>query len=202
MAIETFLWAQPQPRIVQYKKKRFALRLEAAFWRQLEAVARKRGVRTGQLVAELDQANRGVNLSSFIRGFCMVEADRDMTRQRLASGSFDLLDILRGAPAPAILLAHDRVILDANQALIDWTGDGRVFRQQKFDNVFEPRVVRPMDETFELMRSGQLKRTQMQIAYASLGQPTRIIMATLTGLTVGSIFYCLVWLIITPQARR
>jgi len=190
MAIEPFEWSQPQPRIVQYKKRRYALRLETIFWRQLEQIAFRRRTKLGNLVAELAEANEGPNLSSFVRGFCMVEAERDATRFRLASGSFDLLDILKGATAPALLLTDQRLIIDVNQALTDWIGPNvPTLRQEKFDTLFEPRVVRPLDETIDLMRRGQLKRTQIQVAYQG-----RTVMATLTGLSVGSIFYCLVWL--------
>lgn len=192
MVFEAFEWSQPQPRIVQHKGRRFALRLESIFWRQLGQAARRRGWRIGQLVAELAEAYDGPNLSSFVRGFCMVEAERDAMRFRLTSGSFDLLDILKGAPAPALLLSSERTIIDVNQALLDWVGpQAPLMRQQKFDDIFEPRVLRPLDETMDLMRSGQLKRTQIQVVHNN-----RLVMASLTGLTVGSIFYCLVWLTI------
>ncbi len=193
MSIEPFEWSQPQPRIVQHKKRRYALRLESIFWKQLEQLAFRRRLRIGQLVADLAESSQGPNLSSYIRGFCMVEAERDATRLRLSSGSFDLLDILKGAPAPALLLSDARLIIDVNQALFDWAGpDVPVLRQQKFDAVFEPRVMRPLDETVELMRRGELKRTQLQLNYQG-----RSVSATLTGLSVGSIFYCLVWLVVS-----
>jgi predicted DNA-binding ribbon-helix-helix protein len=197
MAIEPFFWAQPTPRIVQYKKKRYALRLENIFWEELEFLARRRGRRLGQLIAELDEAHQGPNLSSFVRGFCMVEAERDASRFRLESGSFDLLDILRGSPAPALLLTHDRLIIDANPALMEWAGPEITYRKQKFDSLFVPRVTRSLDETIELMRSGQLKRTQIQVTHAG-----RTVPATLTALSVGSIFYCLVWLSVPSQSVR
>jgi predicted DNA-binding ribbon-helix-helix protein len=199
MAIETFHWAQAQPKIVQYQGRRFALRLENAFWRQLESIAKKRGMRVGKLVGELAEAHgeKGVNLSSFVRGFCMVEAERDLGRYRLVAGNFDLLDILHSAPSAGMLLNHDRIILESNAALRNWVGaDAPILRQQKFDMVFEPRgVTRSLDETFELMRTGKLKRTQIQIAYGAATAS-----ATLTGLNVGAIFYCLVWL--TPSSMR
>lgn len=190
MAIESFEWSQPQPRIVQYKGKRIALRLESIFWRQLDQIAHRRRQRLGQLVAELKEGYDGPNLSSYVRGFCMVEAERDATRFRLTSGAFDLIDILKGSPAPALLLSSERLIIDVNQALLDWIGaEPPVLRQQKFDLVFEPRVQRPLDETIDLMRTAQLKRTHIQVAYNK-----RVVIATLTGLSVGNIFYCLVWL--------
>ncbi len=193
MAVESFSWAPPQPKIVQYKGRRFALRLEAAFWRQLELAARRRGMRVGRLVAELEKSyTEKVNLSSFVRGFCMTEAERDLARYRLVAGNFDLLDVIRSSPAPGMLLTHERIILEGNGALRDWIGaEAPLLRQQKFDVIFTPRgLTRSLDETIELMRSARLKRTQMQIVYEG-----RAAMATLTGLNVGAVFYCLVWLV-------
>ena len=206
MSIEKFAWAQPQPRIVQYNKKRFALRLESVFWEQLERLARKRGQRIGQLVNELSESSDGPNVSSFIRGFCMLEAEREANRLRLTAGAFDLVDILRGCPAPALLLRHDRTIFEVNQSLLDWIApsdpeDAPIMRQQKFDDVFKPRTTRTLDETIALMRSGQLKRTQFQVAYAAKDEAPRTVMATLTGLSVGNIFYVLVWLTVSSPYR-
>lgn len=187
---ENFVWEQPVPRIVQYKKKRFALRLEAAYWQQLEALAVRRGQRLGRIIAGLSEAYEGPNLSSYIRGFCMIEAQRDIARLRLGAGSFDLVTLLRGCPAPAILLDETRQILETNQALVDWVGPNvPVLRQAKFDEHFVPRVVRPLDETFALMRGKQLQRVQIQVSFMG-----RVVNATLTALPVGVHFYCLVWL--------
>ncbi|MDB5478062.1 MAG: hypothetical protein JWM96_557 [Alphaproteobacteria bacterium] len=207
MLIDPFFWTQPQPRIVQYQKRRFALRLESIFWLELEKAARRRGVRLGRIVAELDKINDGPNLSSFIRGFCMVEAERETAKARLGAGAYDLLDVLRGCPAPALLLNQERQILEFNQALLDWTGqkieaDGsHVLHQQKFDAVFEPRIGKPLDQTVEAMRSGQLKRAQFPVAYKGTGDAARIVTATLTGLPVGSLFYVLVWLTVGVSNR-
>lgn len=200
MVIEKFTWEQPQPRIVQYRKQRFALRLETIFWDRLFQLAAKRNIRIGQLVAELADSCDGPNLSSYVRGFCMLETEREATRYRLNAGTFNLLDIMRGCPAPALLLNQQRIILDTNQALLDWIGQfspGKtmpLLRQKKFDDVFQPRGMRTLDETLMLMRTGQLKRTQVQIAYVPENQSPRIVMATLTGLPVGNVFYVLVWL--------
>ena len=120
----------------------------------------------------------------------MAEAQRDIARYRLGAGAFDLVTLLRGCPAPAILLDDQRKILEANQALLDWAGnDSPTFRQAKFDAHFIPRVMRPLDETFALMRGKQLQRVQIQVSFKG-----RVVNATLTALPVGAYFYCLVWL--------
>lgn len=207
MSIEPFYWTQPQPRIVQHQKRRYALRLEMVFWQQLERLAKKRNQRLGQLVANLAAACDTANVSSFIRGYCMVEAERENARYRLTAGNFDLVDVLRGSPSPAMLLTDDRNIIEVNPALLRWVESVPhdklpVLTQQKFDDVFEPRIGRSLDETVALMRSGNLKRAQFQVAYnKDTAQVPRIVMATMMGLTVGSIFYLLVWLTVNTSYR-
>ena len=107
--IDPFFWAQPTPRIVQFHKRRYALRLESVFWQQLEKLAKRRNKRLGQLVAELADTCQGINLTSFIRGFCMVEAEKENAHYRLAAGSFDLLDVLRASPAPVLQSSATRM---------------------------------------------------------------------------------------------
>jgi predicted DNA-binding ribbon-helix-helix protein len=203
MSADTFDWSQPQPKIVQHQKRRFALRLEAIYWRQLEALADRRGWRVGRLVAGLARDHQGPNLSSYVRGYCMVEAERDIARYRLTAGSFDLTTLLRGCPSPALLLNEERKILDTNQALTDWLGEPNlVLRQRKFDEIFVPRVLRPLDETMTLMRQKTLQRAIITVTYQGAlqgpGNTTRTVNATLTALPVGQHFYCLVWLAPSP----
>jgi predicted DNA-binding ribbon-helix-helix protein len=203
--IDPFFWAQPQPRIVQFQKRRFALRLESVFWQQLEKQAKRRNQRLGQLIAGLAETCNGVNLSSFVRGFCMVEAEKENARYRLAAGSFDLVDVLRASPSPALLLSHDRIIIETNPALHRWIEiaprDADPIKQRKLDDVFEPRIGRSLDETVEMMRKNQIQRAQFQLAYHSPGGPPRMVLATMTGLAVGSVFYLLIWLTVNASVR-
>jgi predicted DNA-binding ribbon-helix-helix protein len=194
-AADTLNWHQPKTRIVQYDKRRFALRLEETYWRQLEAMAERRQIRLGRLVASLAKDYDGVNLSSYIRGFCMHEAQRDLARYRLTAGAFDLIGLLRGCPAPALLLDHNRIILETNPALLQWVGaQAPALKQADFETYFVPRAARPLVETLDLMQQRLLQRAQLQLAYTVPDQPSRVINATLTGLPVGQFFYCLVWL--------
>lgn len=206
--MDPFFWTQPQPRIVQYRKRRYALRLETIFWQQLERLARQRGQRLGQLVAGLDEICEGVNLTSFLRGFCMIEAEMENARHRLLAGigggegGFDLTEILRHCPAPALLLNEDRVILELNPALQRWLGPQAIpLRQQKLEQSFEPRIGRSLDETVVQMREGRLKRAQFQMRYIADPATPRNVMATMTGLVSGSAFYLLIWLTANASYR-
>jgi len=51
---------------------RTSVSLEDAFWRELSALARRRGLSANALIAEIDQGRRG-NLSSAIRVFILEE---------------------------------------------------------------------------------------------------------------------------------
>lgn len=192
-------WHQAEPRIVQYQGRRFALRLERIYWQQLENIAERRSIRIGKLVAQLAQTCPTINLSSYVRGFCMAEAQRDLARYRLNAGAFDLVSILRGSPAAALILDENRTIMEVNQSLLNLIGhskdemtkdetDEKAIRLQKFDDFFTPRVLRPLDETIILMKQKQLQRAHIQISYKGRTFP-----ALLTALPVGSYFYCLVW---------
>lgn len=203
--MDPFFWTQPQPRIVQFQKRRFALRLESIFWQQLERIAKKRGQRLGGLVAGLSEICEGVNLTSFIRGFCMVEAEMENARYRLAAGSFDLVDVMRGCPAPALLLSEERTILEINPALQRWVEmvphEHLPFKQQQLEQSFEPRIGRSLEETVDQMREGKLKRAQFQMSYIGDPKNPRNVMATMVGLSVGSMFYLLIWLTVNASYR-
>ncbi|HEY1096579.1 MAG TPA: ribbon-helix-helix domain-containing protein, partial [Alphaproteobacteria bacterium] len=200
---------QSRVRIVQHAGKRFALRLEGSFWDMLERIARKRQLRLGQLVASLAESYEGINFSSYIRAYAQAEAQRELARQDITLSPFDLLDILRNCPAPGLLMQHNRTILEANNGLLQWLGaDAPALRLQGFDTIFEPRVTRPLHETMDLLYHGQVKRTQIQVAYTppvSEQNPRpaiRAALATLHGFyNPQGAFYCLVWFTGSPALQ-
>lgn len=189
-------------RILQHEGRRYALRLEPVFWEQLHLLARRRGLRPGALVALLAAQQAGPNLASTVRSYCLAEARTELARYHLSAGGFDLLDVLRAAPAPGLLLNGERTILAANQALLDWLGPqaGHV-QEMKFDVLFQARVTRPLDETFAQLRDGQLASARLQVAYSAFGETPRITQAVIHPLAVGAFFYALVWLHVQPGAR-
>lgn len=219
MAIDDINWEQSQPRIVQYAGKRYALRLEKVFWDGLEALAARRHIRTGALIAELAGRYSGVNFSSYIRAYIMADARREQIRHDIALTPMDVIDILRACPAPGLLMQRNRTVVELNTSLFRWMAIDRIqgeeitpppLRQQIFDTVFVPRVTRPLTDTMNLLYQGQLKRTQIQVVYTPptpLGVPPlpgRAAIANLHGLhTPTGAFFCLVWFTFNPalQAR-
>ena len=205
MINEDFLSIQPKPRIVQYNKKRFAIRLEQVFWRSLEKIAKKRQIRLGKLIWLLAEGHTGKNLSSYIRSYCMVEAEKELMQEHLSLVGTDAIDILKSCPVPGFILSHDLKILDYNSALTQWLGDtvqGSI-RQADLIDIFEPRVTRPVVETMALMQDGRLKQTQMQLVQRLEGRPSRSARSTWLALMPPKTtnFYCLVWLT-SGQALR
>ena len=99
MKIDDLAGEQSRPRIIQYNKKRFALRLEHVFWDGLETIARRRHIRLGRLIADLADTYHGVNFSSYIRAYVMADARREQIRHDIPLNPFDVVDILRNCPA-------------------------------------------------------------------------------------------------------
>ena len=68
--------ARTAPRIVKRSVAvaghRTSVSLEAAFWDELQAIARERGRSAQSLVAEIDAGRAGQNLSSAIRVFVLA----------------------------------------------------------------------------------------------------------------------------------
>src|SRR3546814_2826331 len=73
----------PKPRIVQYRNKRYSVRLEPIYWQTLEVLADRRRMRLGRFVAELADSYEGPNFSSFLRVFCMLEGEQSLAREIL-----------------------------------------------------------------------------------------------------------------------
>jgi predicted DNA-binding ribbon-helix-helix protein len=209
MGLDDIHWEQSRARIVQHEGKRFSLRLEEAFWQMLERIARRRQIRLGQMIAQLADQYDGVNLSSYIRVYAQAEAQREISRQDIILSPFDIVDILRNCPAPGMLIQHNRTIIEANSALLQWLGkNAPTLRLQHFDDIFEPRVSRPLNETMDLLYDGAVKRTQIQIVYtpqntADTPAPVpRAALATLHGFhNPHGAFYCLVWLTASPALQ-
>lgn len=209
MALDDINWEQSRLRIVQYRGKRFSLRLEEVFWDMLERIARRRHMRLGQLIAQLAAHYDGVNFSSYIRVYAQAEAQREISRHDIHLSPFDIVDILRNCPAPGLLIQHNRTIIEANHALFQWLGkNAPVLRLQNFDSIFEPRVTRPLNETMDMLYDGLLKRTQIQIAYTppptedTQNPQPRAALATFHGFhNPHGAFYCLVWLTASPALQ-
>ncbi len=202
---EDFISTQPKSRIVQYNKKRYAVRLERVFWRFLEKTARKKNIRVGKLVSLLSEKYSGKNLTSYLRSYCMIEAEKELMQEHLTLLGTHVGDILKSCPVPGFILSHDLKILDYNTSLLKWLDDKRssTLRNADLNDIFRPRVTRPVNQTIDLMKNGKLKQTQMQLIQKRQDDISRSARSTWLALMPPKTtnFYCLVWLSSAPALK-
>jgi predicted DNA-binding ribbon-helix-helix protein len=113
-------WEQ---RILQLDGKRYSLRLEHEFWAALEAIASRRKLRLNRLVAEIASHRSGEsNLSSLLRVFCLGDIERGTVGRSLVLDSSSISALVNAAPAPALLIDTDQLVLAVNSAFLHWSG--------------------------------------------------------------------------------
>ncbi len=194
---------EPKPRIVQFNKRRDSVRLESAFWRTLEGAAQARGLRLGRLVAELATGYDGRNFSSYLRVFCMAEAERAAARADLLVAGNSLVDALAACPAPGLLLNQGRVVLAINDAFSDWLGEGHPpLIEAQFNAFFQLRAVRGGQEVWQALADGRIGVARTQLVYLAPGRVSAV-QARMLALHAGRRrqHYYLIWLA-TPGTRR
>ena len=194
---------EPKPRIVQFNKRRYSVRLESAFWRKLEGAAQARGQRLGRLVAELADGYDGRNFSSYLRVFCMAEAERAVARADLLVTGNGLVDALAACPAPGLLLNQGRVVLAINDAFSEWLGEGHPpLVEAQFNTFFQLRAVRGEQEVWQALADGRIGVARAQLVYLAPGRVSAV-QARILALHAGRRrqHYYLIWLA-TPSTRR
>lgn len=116
----------PRPRIVQYRNRRYSIRLEPVFWQVLDQLARREGVRLGRYIADLADRSSGANFSSYLRVKCMLEAEQALARAELGVGGRDgagIVELVETAFTPGLLLSRYRTIVLCNEAFLNWMED-------------------------------------------------------------------------------
>ena len=109
--------ADTRTRILQRKGIRRAIRLEAAFWVQLEDCAREEGASLSLFVFDLlDRAGTGINRTAWLRTYCVQWLRHRLMRARLAATGADLAVILAACPTPCFIVTPGRQIAAYNPA--------------------------------------------------------------------------------------
>ena len=168
-----FLFAeQPAvPRIVQYRQRRYSLRMEKIFWQFLEQIARDHNTKLGRLVAALAESATGKNLTSHIRAFCMFQAEQMVARLATAAGRAHVATLVGSCPAPGLVLSRDRRIVLVNEALSAWLGESHpVLVGAELTGIFQVRTQRPLNEIWAGMVSGAVPRCQAKFVYVAPGR--------------------------------
>jgi predicted DNA-binding ribbon-helix-helix protein len=186
----------PKPRIVQYRNRRYSVRLEPIYWRNLERIAERRQYRLGRLIATLAEEHKGGNFSSFLRVYCMLEAERAFAARHLGTPLTGLMDVLASCPAPGLILSRHRTIVSYNDAFGDWLGpvDLSVIGSN-LTSLLQVRTAKSLNEVWEAMILGQESRLSARVLYVAPGR-VNAAQANLLALHAagGTEFYAVMWL--------
>lgn len=162
-----------RPRVLQYRGRRYSLRLERIFWSRLERMAQERGQRLGQLVGELaEQEKEGSgSLASRLRVACLLHAEAVEAGGEDAKGASSFLATFDAAPSPGLIITAQQDIVRMNRALVDWLGasNARIIGQRLGD-AFEIRARPPFSVTWESLRQGIASRAVVQLVRRVPGQ--------------------------------
>ena len=186
----------PRPRIVQYRKRRYSVRLEPIFWQTLDSLARRRGMRVGKFVGALAEDFGGKNFASYLRVLCMVEGERALAQANLAPSRNSLLSLLLSAYGPGLLLSGHRTVVAYNAAFQDWLG--REFRPNPGDDlteVMQVRTHRPLNELWLDLVAGKALSVEINVLHVRPGRvlaaPARLVAMPTSA---DGAFYAMLWI--------
>lgn len=200
----------PKPRIVQYRNRRYSIRLEPVFWQALEGLAERQGLRLGRFIAELAERYDGNNFASHLRVLGMVEAERALAQASLQASHDSILDLVLACASPGLVLSRFRTILSHNDSFLDWLGSPeRSLAGADLTSVIQVRTRRPLNDVWLDMIAGNLASVDANVLYV---EPGRVIAAAAKLLALhprqGENFYAVMWLSATrrpsiePTMRR
>jgi predicted DNA-binding ribbon-helix-helix protein len=187
----------PKPRIVQYDRRRYSIRLESVFWKFLEFLAERRGMRMGRYIAGLAGSYKGNNLSSYLRVVCMLEAERKVAESSLDPARDSLFDLVRDCPSPGLVVSRGRTILAYNNAFGQWLGAGgpRLLAGTELTEVLQLRTARALNEIWADMVDGRQDTVIAHVLHVSPGRISAA-QATIVPLRSGAdeAFHAVMWL--------
>lgn len=193
---ETFAAQAPKPRIVQFNKRRFSIRLETVFWQFLETLAEQRDLRLGQFIATVAGAYRGKNLSSYLRVICMLESERVLARAAIGSSGDNLLSAVQGCPSPGLILSRYRRIMACNDAFRAWLGpEHPPLIGAEVNTVVQLRAAGSFQNVWTELVAGRRRTAQAHVLYVRPGR-MEAIQARLVALrsATGEHFHAVMWL--------
>jgi len=198
----------PKPRIVQYRGRRYSIRLEPVFWQSLDALAERQGMRLGRFVAAHAETYRGANFASYLRVVCMLDADRSLARATLRPSHGSFLDLVAGCPSPGLVLSRHRTVIAFNEALENWLGPAhKPLAGAELTAVMQVRTRRPLNDIWESLLEGAQARADISVLHV---EPGRVVASGGRLLALrepeADTFYAVLWLTsgarTAPPARR
>ena len=191
----------PKPRIVQYKNRRYSIRLEPVFWQALESLAQHEGMRLGRFIAELAARYNGNNFASHLRVISMVESERALAQASLLPTQDNILGVVRACASPGLVLSRFRTILAHNDGFLEWLGaPEESLAGADLTSVIQVRARRPLNDLWLDMVAGNVASADANVLHV---EPGRVIAAAakLLGLHPrdGEGFYAVMWLSATRK---
>lgn len=108
---------QSSQRIYQRNKKRLAIRLEDAFWRQLEDCAREEGRKFSDLLFHvIGGVSEGTNRTAVLRLYCLNWLRKRLAKAERSGGDFDIQTALSACPSPCVIMTKEKAIVAYNTA--------------------------------------------------------------------------------------
>ena len=192
----------PKPRIVQYQNRRFSVRLEPVYWQALERLADRATMRLGQLIARLAGSYPGGNFSSFLRVYCMLDAERRLAQHQMEPNYSSLLDLVKTCPNPGLILSRYRSIIGFNDAFQSWIGPLETpINGANLTSVIQVRTRSSLNDVWQQMLSGRIQNADARILYVAPGR-VNAAQATFVALHAerGDEFYAVMWLNVASNA--
>ncbi len=189
----------PKPRIVQFRNRRYSVRLEPIYWQVLETLAKRQGKRLGQFVADLAEAFTGQNFSSFLRVHCMLETEKELAAHHLDAAHPGLLNVVAACPAPGLVLSRFRTVIGFNDAFAEWLGPVDVaLTGAELTSIVQVRTQAPLNAVWQGMVQGEQASADARILYVV---PGRVNAAKARILALhsadGEEFYAVMWLTVS-----
>ena len=104
-------------RVLQRDGNRVSIRLEEAFWVQLETAAREQKLKMTDLVFDImATAGDGENKTSRLRTYCVLWLRQQLLRARLAAQDANLPMVLAACPTPCFVISPSRQLAGHNPA--------------------------------------------------------------------------------------
>lgn len=102
-------------KVLQRDGVRVSIRMEEAFWAQLESAAREQKVKLGDLVFDImDTAAQGDNKTSRLRTYCVLLLRQQLMSARLAANDANLPMVLAACPTPCFVINPARQLAGHN----------------------------------------------------------------------------------------
>jgi len=173
-------------RVVQFKGRRYSLKLDYSSWNALEQAAARRNMRLNQLVDELAVAtNHEGNFSATVRAQCLAELKTQIeeleSKVRLGQMSGEGISaalIADASPAPCFVVDGRNAVQKANGPAQKWLGLAEsALVGRPVDQYFQVKSTQSLAQIVELFGQGKYQVYPARIVCL---RPGRLIMAKAT----------------------